>query len=199
MNASCEHAVDCEYEEVFDYVGDIVVTHRPIEDTCSIRVTGEDKIRFLYVGGSQYMGTNVFFDEVFLLEDAEAIRDALTRCINKIKNKNTPKLNLLSNDIYETYFYGQRIKVWDRLCDKPQLPHKYLKSFYDKIPNLGNCVVTEIWYDSKNGNVGTIICNLYPDESLGIANKEIFKLMPDELELAGWFFHIEWKIIRNVK
>ena len=91
MSGECkfcgEHAVDCECEAVFDYVGDIVVTHRPIEDTCSIRVVHDDKIRFLYVGASQHLGANVFFNEVFILEDAEAIRDALTTCINKIKFK----------------------------------------------------------------------------------------------------------------
>lgn len=204
MSGSCEecgeHAVDCECEAVFDYVGDIVVTHRPIEDTCSIRVTGEDKIRFLYVGGSQYMGTNVFFNEVFLLEDAEAIRDALTTCINKIKfSERDEQLLQKTQNTYITGYHGNKVLVWDRDGGTPQHPRKYLDAFYERFSFYHKKLVTEIWYDTRNGNVGTILCDFHADECAGKTDEQILEFLNDEVELCGWYFHIEWKIIRNVK
>lgn len=79
-------------KEIPDYKGDIIVTNKPLEDMCSIRVVHGDKIKFLYVGASQYFGNSIFFDETFLLDDAIAIRDALTKCIDEINGTSCNKM-----------------------------------------------------------------------------------------------------------
>jgi len=205
MSGECpkcgEHAVDCECESVFDYVGDIVVTHRPIEDTCSIRVVHEDKIRFLYVGASQYLGANVFFNEVFILEDAEAIRDALTTCIDYIKGtKHEHNYNrhvLKGEKDYFIFHHGNKIVVWNRDGTPPNHPGDYIDAFYKYWIFYHQILVTEIWFDNKNGNVGTIKCNFLADHTDYRSSKEILDLLHDEIELVGWYFYIEWTIIRK--